>query len=324
MQLGQDRNQSVRDVAQYFGKMIDPKFVPDDNRFNTNKSHVRRDERSAEQRPNPHGAHPTYTVNGTYHRFEHPRKQDGTIDERYTANRDRNQNGDPDMRIPHNRTQRAQREHLNEDGSENMRSMEHRESLVDDSGHRLNTDGTPDMRCAENQPKTSVADHGNENAAAVPVKADGTADMRYKASQEAAAAGLVGPDVPLKAQNDSNAKPASLETVESTVGNTDAIPTKADGTADMRYNVSKDAVAAGQIDTTDTDGSPGKCSRKEDAWDMRCRFLEAHAQSEIPTKADGTADMRFNASQDAVDSGEISCDQVLGGAAETESSVGGQ
>ena len=98
------------------------------------------------------------------------------------------------MRIPHNRTQRAQREHLNEDGSEDMRSTEHRESLVDDSGHRLNTDGKPDMRCAENQPKTSVADHGNENAAALPVKGDGTADMRYNASEDAVDSGEISCD----------------------------------------------------------------------------------------------------------------------------------
>ena len=117
-------------------------------------------------------------------------------------------------------------------------------------------------------PKTSVAGHGTENSAAAlpPAKADGTVDMRYKASQEAVAAGLVEPDVPLEAQNDSNAKVASSNTVESAVENAGEIPTTADGTADMRYNVSKDAV----------------------------------------------------------DSGEISCDQVLGGAAEIESSLGGQ
>lgn len=34
---------------------------------------------------------------------------------------------------------------------------------------------------------------------------------------------------------------------------------------------------------------------------------------DVPTKADGTADMRFTASKDAVESGGISADQVLDG-----------
>ena len=86
-----------------------------------------------------------------------------------------------------------------------------------------------------------------ENDAAIPTKANGTADMRYKESQEAVAAGIVEPDVPIEAQNDSNRQLASPDTVESTVENTDTIPIKADGTADMRYNASKDAVESGEI-----------------------------------------------------------------------------
>ena len=154
VQVGQDRKQTVREVTQYFGKMIDPNFVPDDNRWRTYADHVRSNERLAQHRSNPHGDRPTYTTDGMLYRFEHPRKQDDTIDKRYAANRDRNLNGDPDMRMAHNKTQRAQHEHLNENGSEDMRTAEHRERLVDELGHRLNTNGTLDMRCSENQPGT--------------------------------------------------------------------------------------------------------------------------------------------------------------------------
>lgn len=50
-------------------------------------------------------------------------------------------------------------------------------------------------------------------------------------------------------------------------------------------------------------------------------FVEGSTLPDIPTKADGTADMRFSASQDAVASGEIDRDQVLSDSGEC--SIGG-
>jgi hypothetical protein len=138
-------------VALHIGKLIDKNFVPNDKNWETYKPFVKSTEFPKERKPDPYGKNGTYTCNSTYHQFNHPRKEDGTIDERYKANQDRNKDGDPDMRMAHNKSQQAQEQHLNKDGSEDMRSKEHREGLVDETGHRLNADKTLDKRCNENK-----------------------------------------------------------------------------------------------------------------------------------------------------------------------------
>ena len=151
IQVKDDRSTAVREVTQHIGRMIDKDFVPNDNRWEAYQRYVSSTVREQERRPNRHGQNNTYTCKSTYHRFEHPRKADGTIDERFAANRDRNKDGEADMRVAHNKSTQAQEEQLNEDGSPDMRAKEHRGDLVDESGHRLNEDGTRDMRYQENQ-----------------------------------------------------------------------------------------------------------------------------------------------------------------------------
>ena len=73
------------------------------------------------------------------------------------------------------------------------------------------------------------------------------------------------------------------------------VPTKHDGTADMRYKESQDAVASGII------------TKDEVLVDESVKVVD------IPIKNDGTADMRFKASQAAVASGTIDNDEDLTG-----------
>jgi hypothetical protein len=205
VQIQKDRASAVRDMAQHIGKIIDKNFVPDEKRWETYKNYVDSNGIAQERRPDPHGKDGTYTRDSNYHRFNYPRKEDGTIDERFEANRDRNKDGGPDMRMLHNKTQQAQEQHLNEDESEDMRSKEHRKQLVDETGHRLNVDETPDMRCKENttDAPTTTATDGNttqttenmdmrqkENRTDMigndghHLNIDGSPDMRCKENQE--------------------------------------------------------------------------------------------------------------------------------------------
>jgi hypothetical protein len=94
------------------------------------------------------------------------------------------------------------------------------------------------------------------------------------------------------------------------------IPTKTDGTADMRYTESKDAVAAGTIKpdeklTGGEDTFSGESICYSNMNKSSIHFVEGSTSTDIPTTLDGTADMRFGVSQDAVASGEISRDEVL-------------
>ena len=98
----------------------------------------------------------------------------------------------------------------------------------------------------------------------------------------------------------------------------------------MRYAVSKEAVASGVIEPDQqlTEGTATIPSSANEGFSGESLyisfsvnksflyFVEEPTLSGIPTKSDGTADMRFTASQDAVASGEISCDQVLSGSGE--------
>lgn len=151
VQLGNNREEAIRQAAQHIGKTIDQDFKLNDQRWETYQPHVKCEERIRERKQNPHGNNSTYTCNNTRYHFNHPRKADGTIDERFVANRDRNQDGGPDMRMIHNRTEQAQHEHLNQDGADDMRVKDHRKELVDTKGHHLNKDGSRDMRYRENQ-----------------------------------------------------------------------------------------------------------------------------------------------------------------------------
>ncbi|CAF1527759.1 unnamed protein product, partial [Rotaria sp. Silwood1] len=95
------------------------------------------------------------------------------------------------------------------------------------------------------------------------------------------------------------------------------IPTKSDGTADMRYRVSKEAVASGDIEPDEklTEGSDTMPTGENED------FSGGSTLTDIPTKSDGTADMRYTASQNAVASGEITSGEVL--ADSNECSSGG-
>jgi hypothetical protein len=167
-------------MTQHIGKVIQKDFVPDDKRYETYQGFVSSTDNSQERRPNRHGENNTYTCNSTYHRFEHPRRQDGKVDERYEANRDRNQDGGPDMRVVHNKTKEAQEQHLKENGLDDMRSKEHREQLVDETGHRLNVGETRDMRCKENttDAPTNTSSDGNNGQTTADT------DMRLKENRE--------------------------------------------------------------------------------------------------------------------------------------------
>lgn len=180
VQIQNDHDSVVRNVAKHIGKTIDQNFVPDDRRWETYKSHVSTTEKSKEMRANPYGENQKYASNSTYHHFNFPRKQDGTVDERYEANQDRNRDGGPDMRMVHNKTKQAREQHLNVDGTDDMRSSEHRTELTDSTDHRLNVDGSRDMRCKENQTDTSTnisPVHSNDQA-------DENIDMRQKENRE--------------------------------------------------------------------------------------------------------------------------------------------
>ncbi len=180
VQITNNQADVVREMTQYIGKIIKKGFVPDDKRYEIYQRFVSSTENSQERRPNRHGKNDTYTCNSTYHRFEHPRTQDGKVDERYEANRDRNKDGGPDMRVVDNKTKEAQEQHLNEDGSDDMRSKEHREQLVDETGHHLNLDGTRDMRCNENttDAPTNTSSDGNNG------QTTENTDMRQKENRE--------------------------------------------------------------------------------------------------------------------------------------------
>ncbi|CAF1689463.1 unnamed protein product, partial [Adineta ricciae] len=153
--VSDNRDETIRQVSQYIGKIVDPNFVLDDQRWKTYESHVNITEHQKERRLNRHGDSSHYTSDSIYYRFNYPKKQDGTIDERYAANQDRNRDGGPDMRMIHNKTQQAQEQHLNQDGSNDMRNKEHREQLIDVTGHHTNTDGSLDMRFKENKEESS-------------------------------------------------------------------------------------------------------------------------------------------------------------------------
>ncbi|CAF3888578.1 unnamed protein product [Rotaria sp. Silwood1] len=372
VQIQNDRNSVVRAVTQHIGKIINKDFVPDDKRWDTYRSNVSSTEKSKEMRANPHGENQKYTCTSTYHQFNYPRKQDGTIDERYEANRDRNKDGGPDMRMVHNKSKETQKQHLNVDGSEDMRSKEHREDLIDETGHHLNVDRSRDMRCKENQTETStnissvsnndqtnenidmrqkenredlVDNTGhhlnvdrspdmrcNENKTDVPsnmsannndsqstknvdmrqkenrqdmvddegdhLNVDGSLDMRFKENQEE-----------VNGSPSNEPQLSTNQTEQEGSGKTDtSIPTKNDGTADMRYTTSKEAVASGVIEPNEQLTEGGEAVPTGDNGG----FSAGSTLSDIQTKSDGTADMRFSASQDAVASGEISGDQVLG------------
>ncbi|CAF2957544.1 unnamed protein product [Rotaria sp. Silwood2] len=319
VQMQKDQTNVIRDVSQHIGRIIDKNFAPDDKRWEAYKSHVTSTEYPKERRPNPYGENDRYTCNSTYHQFNYPRKQDGTVDERYEANRDRNKDGVPDMRMVHNKSKQAQIQHLNEDRSEDMRSKEHREELVDETGHRLNVDESLDMRCKENKvdtPTNTSSDSNNGQTIEISdmrkkenrpdmvddeghhLNVDGSSDMRFKENQEVNASSSGKPHL--------NTNQIAQEEINET---DTTIPTKNNGTADMRYTVSKDAVASGIIEPDEklTEES-GTIPTGDNEG-----FGEGSTLTDIPTKSDGTADMRYNASQDAVASGDISRDQVLSG-----------
>lgn len=60
----------------------------------------------------------------------------------------------------------------------------------------------------------------------------------------------------------------------------------------MRYNISKEAVVSGDIDPTEIP-------------------QEANGSADIPTKSDGSADMRYTESKEAVAAGTLEPDEVL-------------
>jgi hypothetical protein len=81
----------------------------------------------------------------------------------------------------------------------------------------------------------------------------------------------------------------------------------------MRFTESKEAVASGAIE-------PGeKLTEANDT--IPTGGNEVSSSADIPTKSDGTADMRCTESKEAVASGEISRGDVLSGG--YESSMGG-
>jgi hypothetical protein len=180
VQVKNDRADVVRQMTQHIGKIIDKNFVPDDKHWETYQRCVTSTENSQERRPDRHGENATYTCNSTYHQFHHPQKSNGTIDERFEANRDRNKDGGPDMRMLHNKSNQAQEQHLNDDGSEDMRSKEHREELVDETGHHLNVNGTLDMRCKENTTDTPTNISSDDSNG----QTTDNIDMRQKENRE--------------------------------------------------------------------------------------------------------------------------------------------
>jgi hypothetical protein len=102
----------------------------------------------------------------------------------------------------------------------------------------------------------------------------------------------------------------------------------------MRYTESKEAVASGAIepdeqltegnDTIPTGGNEGFAGESMCHFNMNEShhyFVEGSTSNDITTKSDGTADMRYSASQDAVASGEISPDEVLSDGNENDGTV---
>ncbi|CAF0901740.1 unnamed protein product [Adineta steineri] len=318
VQMKNNRDEVVGHVTQLIGQTIDSNFVPDDNKWKTYEPHVSTSVNTKERRLNRHGENPHYTCDSTYHRFVHPRKQDGTIDERYEANQDRNKDGGPDMRVAHNKTQQAQEQHLNEDGTEDMRNQEHREQLVDTTGHHLNADGSLDMRFNENKAEMSP----NSSTGVINEQTTENSDMRLKENRENQVdteghhLNIDGsPDARCKENQEevdsSTAEESQLHANQTALSeginetNTE-IPTNNDGTPDMRYTASKEAVASGAIEPSDNlaeTSGPVLAGENESTFES--------TSGDIPTKADGTADMRFSASQDAVASETISRDEVL-------------
>ncbi|UJR19713.1 hypothetical protein I4U23_022847 [Adineta vaga] len=320
IQMKNDQGNTIRDVTQSIGKLIDQNFVPDDKRWETYKPHVTSTKNPRERRQNPYGENSKYMCDSNYHHFNYPRKQDGTVDERYAANQDRNKYGDPDMRMVHtNKSRQTQEQHLNEDGSEDMRAKEHRERLVNETGHRLNVDGTLDKRCEENKIEAPInTSLGNDNN-----QTNGNIDMRLKDNRE----DLVdnqGHHLNIDASPD-------MRCVENKVITAPNISSNDSGdelldNADMRLTENRENLVNDEDQHLNTDGS----------LDMRCKENQqevnvsasdegqlsmnptvpdeiSETNTAIPTKSDGTADMRYNASQDAVASGEISRDDVLNG-----------
>ncbi|CAF1395999.1 unnamed protein product [Adineta ricciae] len=309
--VSDNRDETIRQVSQYIGKIVDPNFVLDDQRWKTYESHVNITEHQKERRLNRHGDSSHYTSDSIYYRFNYPKKQDGTIDERYAANQDRNRDGGPDMRMIHNKTQQAQEQHLNQDGSNDMRNKEHREQLIDVTGHHTNTDGSLDMRFKENKEESSPTSPSIVNNE----QNTDNADMRLKVNRanvvdsEGHRQNIDGsPDMRCK-ENQEDANPSEGYKQINT-----EIPTKNDGTADMRYTISKEAVASGVI-TSDENLVQTNESSSVNGNEITS---QESFMNDIPTKSDGTADMRYSASQDAVASGDISRDQVL-----TEGTMGG-
>ncbi len=91
----------------------------------------------------------------------------------------------------------------------------------------------------------------------------------------------------------------------------------------MRYTMSKDAVASGAIEPDEklaggentisngnNEGFSGE-SIYHSNIKLSLHFVEGSTLTDIPTKSDGTADMRCSVSQDAVASSEIGRDEVI-------------
>ncbi|CAF1084908.1 unnamed protein product [Adineta ricciae] len=192
-----------------------------------------------------------------------------------------------------------------------MRNKEHREQLIDVTGHHTNTDGSLDMRFKENKEESSPTSPSIVNNE----QNTDNADMRLKVNRanvvdsEGHRQNIDGsPDMRCK-ENQEDANPSEGYKQINT-----EIPTKNDGTADMRYTISKEAVASGVI-TSDENLVQTNESSSVNGNEITS---QESFMNDIPTKSDGTADMRYSASQDAVASGDISRDQVL-----TEGTMGG-
>lgn len=85
----------------------------------------------------------------------------------------------------------------------------------------------------------------------------------------------------------------------------------------MRFSESKEAVAAGFIEPDQSlaeKSEPVAGNSKNSIRNTEkniSAYLESPTISNIPTKADGTADLRYNESKEAVATGIIEPDQVL-------------
>jgi hypothetical protein len=154
----------------------------------------------------------------------------------------------------------------------------------------LKKDGTPDMRFSVN--KAAVA---RPSSARGPVKKDGTPDMRFSSNKAAAARPSSAPG-PLKKDGTPDMRFSSNKAATAAAARSSSArgPLKANGTPDMRFSVNKAAYYGGGSSFGGRSGGGGSWGGTGFSGSAR---YSVSSNPTGPLKANGTPDMRYSANR---------------------------